>query len=212
MPIKILSEEVASQIAAGEVIERPASVVKELVENSIDAGSTRIDVNIQEAGKVLIEVSDNGIGIPPEEVSIALSRHSTSKISSAEDLFHISTLGFRGEALASIASVSRMQITSCSVNESYGVMVFADSGRISKVQKVGNPVGTVIRVEGLFYNVPARLKFLKSDSTEKRHISNLITKFGLAYPNIPFSIKTRWKTCFFNKRKWRSERDFIQHL
>ena len=196
MPIKILSEEVASQIAAGEVIERPASVVKELVENSIDAGSTRIDVNIQEAGKALIEVSDNGVGIPPDEVSIALSRHSTSKISSADDLFHISTLGFRGEALASIASVSRMQITSCSVDETYGVTVFADSGKISNIQKVGNPVGTVISVEGLFYNVPARLKFLKTDSTEKRHISNLLTKFGLAYPNIRFQLKQDGKLVF----------------
>ena len=189
MPIKILSDEIASQIAAGEVIERPASVVKELIENSIDAGANEIIVKILNAGKDLIQVSDNGIGISGDEIEIALSRHSTSKINTAEDLFKIRTLGFRGEALASIASVSRIQIASCTLDCNIGTVLNADAGNVISIRKVGLPSGTDIKVEGLFYNVPARLKFLKTDSTEKRNISSLITKFGLAYPSIKFQLE-----------------------
>lgn len=162
-PIKILPEELINKIAAGEVVERPASVVKELVENSIDAGATQITVDIQDAGKKLIRVSDNGSGMTEEEMALALQRHSTSKISSDEDLFNIKTLGFRGEALPSIAGVSKMKIEA-------------------------NPSGAGIsaEVKTLFYNTPARKKFLKSNTTEVGHIGEIISKYTLAYPRIAF--------------------------
>lgn len=162
-PIKILPEELINKIAAGEVVERPASVVKELVENSIDAGATQITVEIQDAGKKLIRVSDNGSGMTDNEITLALQRHSTSKISSDEDLFNIKTLGFRGEALPSIAGVSKMKIEA-------------------------NPSGAGItaEVKTLFYNTPARKKFLKSNTTEIGHIGEIVSKYTLAYPGIAF--------------------------
>ena len=163
--IKILPEDLINKIAAGEVVERPASVVKELVENSIDAGATQIVVEVQDAGKKLIRVSDNGSGMTEEEIKIALERHSTSKISSTEDLFNIKTLGFRGEALPSIASVSKLRIEP-------------------------NPSGAGVTVESkdLFYNVPARKKFLKSDATEVGHIGEFVSKYAMAYPQIAFKL------------------------
>ena len=190
MVIRILNDEVASQIAAGEVVERPASVVKELIENSIDAGATSIQIELEEAGKKLIEVSDDGCGIPSSEIPLAVSRHATSKLTTAVDLFNIHTLGFRGEALASICSVSRTTITSRFEEEETGARLIVEGGKSREIQKVGVPRGTVVKVEQLFYNVPARLKFLKSDRTEKRLINELVTKYALVYSDIRFSYRS----------------------
>lgn len=194
MGINILPDEIASQIAAGEVVERPASVVKELVENALDAGATHISITIEGAGQKLIEVADNGEGIPVGELPLALSRHATSKIHSAEDLFRISTLGFRGEALASIASVSRLTITSRSKEAEVGARVESEGGIQGDVQAIGTSSGTVVRVEDLFFNVPARRKFLKTDTTERRHIDALATRYALAYPHVRFHLRQEGRT------------------
>jgi len=188
MPIRLLSPEVASQIADGEVIERPASVVKELVENALDAGAHAVSVSIAEAGRALIEVADDGRGIPAEELELAVSRHATSKLSGSEDLFHISTLGFRGEALASIGSVTRLTLTSRAAGAEMGARLRVAGGINAPLEKIGAPDGTLVRVEDLFYNVPARLKFLKSDVTERRAIDNLVTRYALAYPATRFKL------------------------
>jgi DNA mismatch repair protein MutL len=188
MPIRLLSPEISSQIAAGEVVERPASVVKELLENSLDAGAKNISISIAEAGRTLIEVADDGHGIPADELELAASRHATSKLVLSDDLFHIQTLGFRGEALASIGSVSRMTISSRVESAKEGARLSVDGGIAGKVEKVGTPVGTTVRVENLFYNVPARLKFLKTDTTERRVIDSLVTRYALAYPNVRFKV------------------------
>ncbi len=160
MPIRVLPPEVASQIAAGEVVERPASVVKELVENALDAGAKSVSVEIAEAGRSLVQVADDGAGIPADELALSIERHATSKLVSAADLFRIATLGFRGEALASIGSVSRLTITSRSAQAPAGARLHVEAGMIGKLETIGAPVGTMVRVEELFYNVPARLKFL----------------------------------------------------
>jgi DNA mismatch repair protein MutL len=188
MPIRLLSSEVASQIAAGEVIERPASVVKELLENSLDAGARSITITIEEAGKKLVEVADDGFGIPSAELELAVARHATTKLICSDDLFSISTLGFRGEALASIGSVSRMTITSRIQEENEGARLKVEGGISRKPTKVGTTAGTTICVEDLFYNVPARLKFLKSDVTERRAIDQLVTRYALAYPGKRFKL------------------------
>jgi DNA mismatch repair protein MutL len=188
MPIRLLAPEVASQIAAGEVVERPASVVKELVENALDAGAKSIHVTIQEAGRRLVEVADDGSGIPASELPLAVERHATSKLASAADLFHIATLGFRGEALASIGSVSRMTVTSRVKDSDTGARIRVEGGLVKTVEAVGAPVGTLVRVEDLFYNVPARLKFLKQDVTERRAIDGLVTRYALAYPGVRFRL------------------------
>lgn len=196
MPIRLLSSEVASQIAAGEVIERPASVVKELIENALDANAKSLTVTIAEAGRKLIEVADDGGGIMSDELALAVSRHATSKLTRADDLFHIATLGFRGEALASIGSVSRMTLTSKAANSPVvgsrpteaGARIRVEGGREGKVESIGAPTGTVVRVEDLFYNVPARLKFLKKDVTERRAIDALLTRYALAYPDVRFKL------------------------
>ncbi len=188
MPIRLLSSEVASQIAAGEVIERPASVVKELLENSLDAGARTITITIEEAGKKLIEVADDGSGMPADELELAVSRHATSKLVRSEELFSISTLGFRGEALASIGSVSRMTVTSRVQNETEGTRLQVEGRHANKPTKVGTTVGTTVRVADLFYNVPARLKFLKTDVTERRAINSLVTRYALAYADKRFKL------------------------
>jgi DNA mismatch repair protein MutL len=188
MVIRILPPEIASQIAAGEVVERPASVVKELLENSLDAGARDISITVKGAGRQSIEVADDGSGIPVDELSLAVSRHATSKLHSPEDLFQISSLGFRGEALASIGSVSRLTITSRSNESQIGGRIRVEGGQAETVQPVGAPKGTVVRVEEIFFNVPARLKFLKSDITERRHIDNLVTRYALAYPMVRFRL------------------------
>ncbi|MCK4801457.1 MAG: DNA mismatch repair endonuclease MutL [Anaerolineales bacterium] len=184
MPIQILPEEVASQIAAGEVVERPASVVKELIENALDAGADQITILVREAGKRLIEVVDNGAGIPAKELSLAVHRHATSKLLDAADLFRVSTLGFRGEALASIGSVSQLSLLSRVQREDMGAGVRVEGGEIKPITQLGMPPGTTVRVEHLFYNVPARLKFLKTDRTEKRQINDVVSRYGLANPGV----------------------------
>lgn len=189
MPIRILPDDVASQIAAGEVVERPASVVKELLENSLDAGASHINITVTGAGQRLLEVADDGHGIGADELPLALSRHATSKLTKADDLFHITTLGFRGEALASIGSVSRLTITSRQRSAQVGMRLRVDGGQIEMPQQVGAPAGTLVRVEDLFYNVPARLKFLKSDRTERRQIDGLVTRYALAYPQVRFQLR-----------------------
>jgi DNA mismatch repair protein MutL len=189
MSIRLLRPEIASQIAAGEVVERPASVVKELLENALDAGASQIQIVVDEAGRRLIEVADDGRGIPADELSLAVERHATSKIVEAEQLFKITTLGFRGEALASIGSVSRMTLTSRSSEASSAARLVVEGGHAGSIQQIGAPVGTVVRVENLFFNVPARLKFLKHDTTERRHIDNLVTRYALAYPDIRFQLR-----------------------
>jgi DNA mismatch repair protein MutL len=188
MPIRILPPEVASQIAAGEVVERPASVVKELVENALDAGAKSVSVSVAAAGRTLVQVADDGTGIPAEELTLAIERHATSKLARADDLFRIVTLGFRGEALASIGSVSRMTITSRQTDATAGARLRVEGGIIGKLETIGAPVGTVVSVEDLFYNVPARLKFLKKDATERRAIDALLTRYALAYPHVRFKL------------------------
>jgi len=188
MQIHLLPPEVASQIAAGEVVERPASVVKELLENALDAEAKHITIKIAGAGQRLIEVADDGCGIPADQVPLAVARHATSKLQSAEDLFRIATLGFRGEALASIGSVSRLTITTRAQGSAAGFQLHVEGGQAGSLSPVGAPLGTIIRVEDLFYNVPARLKFLKSDVTEKRQIDALVTRYALAYPMVRFHL------------------------
>ncbi|MBI5933113.1 MAG: DNA mismatch repair endonuclease MutL [Chloroflexi bacterium] len=188
MPIRLLSPEVASQIAAGEVIERPASVVKELVENSLDASARAVTVTVLEAGRKRIEIADDGTGIPAPELELALSRHATSKLARADQLFSIGTLGFRGEALASIGSVSRLTLTSRVADSDSGARLKVEGGINGRLEMVGAPVGTVVCVEDLFYNVPARLKFLKTDSTERRAIDGLLTRYALAYAHVRFKL------------------------
>ena len=188
MKINLLPEEVASQIAAGEVVERPASVVKELVENAIDAGATRIDIRVEGAGQRLVEVLDDGIGIQADDLPRAVARHATSKLQTAEDLFHIQTLGFRGEALASIGSVSHLTVTSRAMDADFGARIRVDGGRVLVEEKAGAAKGTLIRVEDLFFNTPARLKFLKKDLTERQQVTAFITRYALAYPKIAFHL------------------------
>jgi DNA mismatch repair protein MutL len=194
MVIKILPDEVASQIAAGEVVERPASVVKELVENALDAGATHITITVGGAGQKLIEVADDGEGISADELELALSRYATSKLSTAEDLLRITTLGFRGEALASIASVSRFTITSRTKEAEMGARLRSEGGQHGSMQPIGAPSGTVVRVEDLFYNVPARRKFLKTDSTERGQIDALTARYALAYPHVRFHLQQEGRT------------------
>ncbi len=188
MAIQILPDEVASQIAAGEVVERPASVVKELLENAVDAGARQVSIHIEQSGRRLIEIADDGSGIPAEELLLSVARHATSKLRSADDLFHITTLGFRGEALASIASVSRLTLLSHSRSATAGARLQIEGGHAGKVEPAGIPDGTVVRVEDLFYNVPARLKFLKRDATERQQIDGLVTRYALAYPKVRFQL------------------------
>ena len=175
-------------------MERPASVVKELIENALDAGANYISITIEGVGQGLIEVADNGSGIPMEELSLAVERHATSKLRHSNDLFHITTLGFRGEALASIGSISHLSLTSRTANARQGARLLVEGGKALPLQLVGAPVGTLVRVENLFYNVPARLKFLKSNTTERRLMDNLVTRYALAYPKIRFHLHQEGRT------------------
>jgi DNA mismatch repair protein MutL len=181
--IHVLSDAVANKIAAGEVVERPASVVKELLENSLDAGATRIRVQIEAGGKKLIQVTDNGCGMVRDDALLAFERHATSKIKNAEDLLSIATLGFRGEALPSIASVSRFRLETRAAEEPAGTLIEANGGKLLRVEEAGLPPGTSITVRDLFFNTPARKKFLKSESTELSHIASLVTHYALAHPD-----------------------------
>jgi DNA mismatch repair protein MutL len=185
--VHVLSEDVIGKISAGEVVERPASVVKELVENSIDAGADSVEIEVQGAGQALMRVADNGEGMDPEDAKTACQRHATSKISGIEDLERIGTLGFRGEALASIAAVSHMDLMSCS-RSGAGVHLYLESGEILKTRPAGRARGTTVEVRNLFYNVPARRKFLKKDSTELAEIVNVVGRFMIAYPDMEFRL------------------------
>src|SRR5947208_14159330 len=186
--IHVLPEHVANKIAAGEVVERPASVVKELLENSLDAGSTRIRIQIEAGGKKLIQIMDNGCGMVRDDAMLAFERHATSKIKNAEDLLSVSTLGFRGEALPSIASVSRLRLETRAADEPAGTVIEINGGRMARVEEAGLPLGTSITVRDLFFNTPARKKFLKAESTELSHIASLVTHYALAHPDKHFEL------------------------
>ncbi len=186
--IRLLPPDLANQIAAGEVVERPASVVKELVENALDAGARRIAVAIEFGGKKLIRVEDDGDGMSPEDARLAIERHATSKIATAEDLGGIRTLGFRGEALPSIASVSHFRLRTRARDEVSGTEVRVNGGTVASVREAGAPEGTLVEVADLFYNLPARRKFLKSDAAETTQVSRLVTQLALGYPEVGFTL------------------------
>jgi DNA mismatch repair protein MutL len=194
MPIRILDNHLIDQIAAGEVIERPASIVKELVENSLDAGARSVDVEIEAGGVRLTRVRDDGEGIPEDELRLALSRHATSKIRAASDLETITTLGFRGEALPSIASVSRFEITSRHVNAERAACLQVDAGALSELEPAAHPQGTTIEVRDLFFNLPARRKFLRSEVTEQGHIVRLLERLALSRHDVAFRLRSSART------------------
>lgn len=185
--IRVLADHVANQIAAGEVVERPASVAKELVENSIDAGASRIGIEIEAGGRRLLKVSDDGEGMVRDDAVLAFERHATSKISGTEDLAAIATLGFRGEALASIASVAKVELITSTEGANAATKVIIEGGRMRDVKDAAHPRGTTIAVRDLFFNVPARRKFLRSEATETFHLTNLVTHYALAHPEIAFN-------------------------
>jgi len=186
--IHVLSEAVANKIAAGEVVERPASVVKELLENALDAGSTRIKIQVEAGGKKLIQITDNGCGMVRDDAMLAFERHATSKLKNAEDLLSVATLGFRGEALPSIASVSRLHLETRAAEEPSGTVVEINGGKIFKIEEAGLPVGTSITIRDLFFNTPARKKFLKAETTELSHIASWVTHYALANPDKHFEL------------------------
>jgi len=188
MSIRVLAPQVVSRIAAGEVVERPASVVKELVENSLDAGATRISVEVKGGGVSLVRVTDNGSGIPPQELELAFDRHATSKVGSLEDLETILSLGFRGEALPSIAAAAEVELASYAGGEPAGAHIRLQDGAIIECGSRGHSQGTTVTVENLFRRVPARLKFLKSVATENSHIANIVSRYALAFPEVRFTL------------------------
>ncbi len=196
MPIRVLPPEVASRIAAGEVVERPASAVKELVENSLDAGADEIRVEVREGGRRLVRVVDNGAGIPAGEAALAFERHATSKLRSADDLESVTTLGFRGEALASIASVAQVTLLTRHVDEAVGSQLRVEGGHLVGQEAKGAPPGAVVTVENLFYNVPARLKFLRQPATESGHIADVVQRFAMAFPERRFSLVSDGRLVF----------------
>ncbi len=185
-PVRLLPEEVANQIAAGEVVERPASVLKELVENALDAGAGRIAVEVAAGGRRLIRVVDDGAGMGPDDLLMALERHATSKVATAEDLHRVASLGFRGEALPSIAAVSKMLLRSRRARDEAGSQARVEGGSIKVVEEVGCPVGTLVEVSDLFFNTPARRKFLKSQATESGHLAGALVRLALARPEVAF--------------------------
>ncbi|MDH3393528.1 MAG: DNA mismatch repair endonuclease MutL, partial [Desulfobulbaceae bacterium] len=194
--IKILPESLANRIAAGEVIERPASVVKEFVENAIDADAGHVSVQVEGGGTRLIRVIDDGCGMDQDDILLSLERHATSKLTDEEQLAAITTLGFRGEALPSIASVSRMSITSRPVSADLGSRVEIRHGRVNKVHEMGCAQGTVMEVRDLFGNMPARKKFLKTVQTELAHIEDVVKNYSLAYPKVGFAYQVNGREVF----------------
>jgi len=186
--IRVLPDHISNLIAAGEVVERPASVAKELIENAIDAGTTRITVDIEGGGRRLLKITDDGEGMTRDDAVLAFERHATSKISKAEDLNAIGTLGFRGEALASIASVARVELVTRTADVAAGTRVVIEGGRMRDVKDAAHPTGTTIAVRDLFFNTPARRKFLRSEATESYHLTNLVTHYALAHPEISFTL------------------------
>ena len=194
--INILDAALADKIAAGEVVERPSSVVKELVENSIDAKASKIDVFVIDGGRTLIEVKDNGVGMSKEDAMLSIKRHATSKIRFDQDLFAIKTMGFRGEALSAISSVSKFTLLTKQKDDAAGTKLFCLNSEVISVENCALPVGTDIKVEELFYNTPARLKYLKSDTSELSYVSDIIYKLALAHPNIAFTLVSNNKVIF----------------
>src|SRR6185369_186452 len=190
MPIRVLPSELVDQIAAGEVIERPASVVKELAENSLDAGASRIDIDVERGGIGLIRIRDDGRGIPADELPLAISRHATSKIASLDDLESVSTLGFRGEALPSIGSVARLRVVSRPAGVEHASEINVDGAVVAPVKPAAHPAGTTIEVRELFFNVPARRKFMRSEATEVGHIARLVERLALSRFDVGFKLKS----------------------
>src|ERR1700755_2959124 len=186
--IHILSDQVANQIAAGEVVDRPASVVKELLENALDAGATRTRGEVEAGGRKLIRIVDDGCGMMRDDALLAFERHATSKIRSSDDLLSIATLGFRGEALPSIASISRLEMETRSEDEPSGTRIEISGGKVQRVDDTGVPQGTTFAIRDLFFNTPARRKFLKSETTELSHVTALVTHYALAHPDKHFEL------------------------
>lgn len=191
--IVLLDDATINKIAAGEVVDRPSSIVKELIENSIDAGATKVIIEIKNGGISYIKITDNGCGFASDDVELAFERHATSKIRKEEDLLHIKSMGFRGEALASIAAISKVTLTSKNINESTGVRAIVEAGNILSVEKCGTPQGTIIEVRDVFYNVPARYKFLKKDFTEAGYIEDVVTRIALANSKVSFKLISNGK-------------------
>ena len=186
--IRVLPDQVANQIAAGEVVERPASVIKELVENALDAGAGRVIIAIESGGAELIRVADNGVGMSRDDAVMAMARHATSKVREADDLKAIHTLGFRGEALPSIASVSRLDLTTCAGGTMEGTRIRVAGGGTLSIEPASHPRGTTVVVEGLFFNAPARRKFLRSKGTESAHVADVVARVAAAHPAIAFEL------------------------
>ncbi len=205
MSIRPLPDTLINQIAAGEVVERPASVVKELVENALDSGARRVDIDLEEGGARLIRVRDDGSGIPPEELPLAVSRHATSKIASLDDLEGVLTLGFRGEALPSIASVSRFSLTSRRSGADHGSSLEVEGGRVGAVSPKAHPAGTTVEVRDLFFNVPARRKFLRAERTELSHIEEWLRQLALARPDVELRVSHNGKP----SRRWKGDTDML---
>ena len=201
--IKILPESISNKVAAGEVVERPASVVKELLENALDAGGTRIVIDVEKGGRSLIRVADNGSGMTHDDALLSLERYATSKIFNESDLFSIKTLGFRGEAIPSMASVSKFYLETCQNTHGPGTSIFVDGGKIKKVTRSGAPSGTMVTVKQLFFNLPARRKFLKTINTEMAHISDITSKIALSHPGVHFKLSHNGKVV----KDWSSASD-----
>src|SRR5437763_15616624 len=186
--IRVLPDHISNLIAAGEVVERPASVANELVENAIDAGATRIVIDVESGGRRLLKITDDGEGMTRDDAVLSFERHATSKIKTAEDLGAIATLGFRGEALASIASVARVELVTKTEDAEAATRVLIEGGRMRDVKDAAHPKGTTITLRDLFFNIPARRKFLRSESTESFHLTNMVTHYALAYPEFAFTL------------------------
>ncbi|GAB2618951.1 DNA mismatch repair endonuclease MutL [Novilysobacter erysipheiresistens] len=208
MPIRQLPDTLINQIAAGEVVERPASVVKELVENALDAGALRIDIDLEEGGVRLIRIRDDGAGIAPEQLPLAISRHATSKIASLDDLEGVATLGFRGEALPSIASVSRFAMSSRRADDGHGATIEVEGGRVGEVAPRPHPQGTTVEVRDLFFNVPARRKFLRAERTELGHIEEWLRQLALARPDVELRMSHNGKP----SRRWKGDSDLLSDV
>ena len=210
--IVLLDELTINQIAAGEVIERPASVIKEMVENSIDAGADKITVEIRNGGISYIKITDNGSGIAKDDLEIAFERHATSKIRNASDLDTVTSMGFRGEALASIAAIANVELVSKTKEQDVGYKIVVEAGNVLEKEEVGCQVGTSITVNNLFFNTPVRYKFLKKDYTETGYIEDVITRIALVNPGISFKLINSRKNNNPNIRKWRHKKCNIYYL